>query len=509
MGLSAFGCSFGTNLAKGRKPNIVFLFSDDHAIQAIGAYPSRLQEFIRSNNITPNIDRLAREGGLFVNSFCCNSICGPSRAAILTGKHSHINGFMTNSADKPFDGSQWTFPKALQSAGYQTAIVGKWHLISEPTGFDYWQVLPGQGNYYNPDFQTAAGEKRHEGYVSDRIADFSIDWLNRIDQSRPFLLMSQHKAPHRPWMPPLKYLEFLNDQTIPEPETLFDDYANRASPAAGQEMSIDKDMNDTDVKLRQGKGEATGEWKRMTPLQLQRWDEVYGPRNETFEKAGLKGKDLVRWKYQQYMKDYLRCVKAMDDNVGRVIQWLDDNGLMDNTIIIYSSDQGFWLGEHGWFDKRWMYEESLKMPFVIRWPGVVRPGTALNPMIQNIDYAPTLLEMAGLDAPPEIQGRSFVPILKGKTPDDWRTSIYYHYYEYPQWHRVAPHYGIRTERYKLIHYCLTDEWELFDLQKDPQEMRSLYNDPQYADLIKELKIRLQQMEKQYNVPPDLRIKTPA
>ncbi len=488
-----------------RSPNILFVFSDDHALQALGCYQTRLQDFIRRHQITPSIDRIAAEGAVFENSFCCNSICGPSRAAVLTGKHSHINGFIDNS-NKPFDGSQWTFPKAFQAAGYQTALFGKWHLISNPTGFDRWEILPDQGQYYNPDFISPAGRKQQYGYVTDIITDKTIDWLSRRDTTKPFMVMCQHKAPHRPWLPPLQYLDWLEDQIIPEPETLFDDYQNRATPAAEQEMTIDRHMTlNSDLKVLpetiRNPNQIPGEIARMTPQQRKAWDAYYNPRNEAFRKANLEGKELVRWKYQQYMKDYLGCIKSIDDNVGRLLAWLDESGLSDNTIVIYCSDQGFYLGEHGWYDKRWMYEESLAMPFIIRWPGVVKAGTRYKPMIQNIDYAPTFLEIAGLTIPPEIQGRSFVSILKGRIPDDWRKSLYYHYYEYPQPHRVAPHRGVRTEQYKLVHYYQTDEWEFFDLEKDPQEMRSVYDDPSYADRIQELKQELARLEKQYQVPP--------
>jgi len=488
-----------------RPPNILFIFSDDHALQALGCYPTRLQDFIRRHHITPSIDRIAAEGAVFEHSFCCNSICGPSRAAVLTGKHSHINGFIDNS-NKPFDGSQWTFPKAFQAAGYQTALFGKWHLISNPTGFDRWEILPDQGQYYNPVFISPAGRKQQYGYVTDIITDKTIDWLSHRDTTKPFMVMCQHKAPHRPWLPPLQYLDLLKDQTVPDPETLFDDYQNRASPASQQEMTIDQHMTLTsDLKVLPttiiNPNQIPGEIARMTPQQRKAWDAYYNPRNEAFRKANLQGKELVRWKYQQYLKDYLGCIKSIDDNVGRLLAWLDESGLSDNTIVIYCADQGFYLGEHGWYDKRWMYEESLAMPFIIRWPGVVKAGSRFKPMIQNIDYAPTFLEIAGLTIPPEIQGRSFVSILKGQIPDDWRKSVYYHYYEFPQPHHVPPHRGVRTEQYKLVHYYRTDEWECFDLKTDPQEMRSVYADPAYAEIVQELKQELARLEKQYQVPP--------
>jgi arylsulfatase A-like enzyme len=405
------------------RPNILFIFADDHSLQAIGAYRTRLQSFVNRHNLTPHLNRLAADGAVFERSYCCNSLCGPSRAAVLTGLHSHLNGFINNSST--FDGSQWTVAKALQSAGYQTAIVGKWHLVSTPTGFDHWEILPGQGNYYNPNFITPAGNARRPGYVTDLIGDAAIGFLRARDRSKPFFLMCHHKAPHRPWMPPARYLSLLEHDTVPEPDTLFDDYAGRATPASEQLMEIGRDMTmASDLKVRPplvGASGLAGEFGRMDDAQKSAWDAAYVPRNEAFERLGLSGRELTRWKYQAYMKDYLRCVKAVDDNVGRVLDELEAQGIADRTVVIYSSDQGFYNGEHGWFDKRWMYEESLSMPFLIRWPGQVAKGRRFRPMIQNIDYAPTFLEMAGEPVPAQVQGRSFVPILRGKTPADWRT----------------------------------------------------------------------------------------
>ncbi len=479
------------------RPNIVFIFTDDHAQQAISAYGSVI-------NKTPNIDRLATEGMIFRNSFCTNSICGPSRAVIQTGKFSHINGFKDNR--DTFDSTQVTFPKLLQQGGYQTAMVGKWHLKSQPTGFDYWKVLPGQGQYYNPDFRTPNGMERIEGYVTDIVTDVSIDWLkNGRDKSKPFMLMTQQKAPHRPWMPPLKYLHKYDDVTIPEPENLFDDYKNRAGGAQLQEMEIDRHMRFSwDLKVVRDSFDTRGikVWEarkeRFTPGQLKAWNEAYGPKNEAFIKANLQGKDLVRWKYERYIKDYLRCIASVDDNVGRLLDYLNESGLAENTIVIYSSDQGFYLGEHGWFDKRWMYEESLHMPLIIKWPGVVKPGSVNMDMVQNLDYAETFLDIAGLKIPQEMQGQSLMPLLEGKTPDDWRKSIYYHYYEYPGAHAVQKHYGVRTERYKLINYYELGEKEMFDLKTDPQEMKSVYNDPEYAEIQTQLEQELARLRSYYH-----------
>ncbi len=482
----------------GGPPNILFIFSDDHACQAISAYGSRI-------NSTPHIDRLAREGAIFENSFCSNAICAPSRAVVLTGKFSHINGKIDNSGD-PFDTSQPTFNKALQMAGYETAMIGKWHLRNDPEGFDYWKILPGQGHYYNPDFNTPEGQERIEGYVTDIITDLSLDWLETgRDPSRPFLLMCQHKAPHRNWMPGPDHLHTYEPEQIPEPETLFDDYTGRAGPAAHQEMTIarhffpayDLKIAPPDPENEEDVNNWAASFDRMTPAQKQMWESAYGPRNTAFAEAGLDGEDLVRYYYQRYMKDYLRCIASVDDNVGRVLDYLDGAGLSENTLVIYSSDQGFFLGEHGWYDKRWMYEESLRMPFLARWPRRIRPGTRVAEMIQNIDYAPTFLDAAGLPIPDDIQGESLLPLMVGRDPAEWRRSIYYHYYEFPAVHMVAKHYGVRTERYKLIHYYGTDEWECFDLEADPLELRSVYEDPDYAGIVEELRAELHRLRALY------------
>jgi len=480
-----------------QRPNILFIFSDDHAAQAIGAYGSVI-------NKTPNIDRLASEGMLFRNCFCTNSICAPSRAVVLTGKHSHLNGVPNNR--EVFDGSQQTLPKLLRAQGYQTAIFGKWHLKSEPTGFDAWEVLPGQGVYYNPNFRTPDGPVEYTGYVTDIITDRTLDWLeNRRDPDRPFLLMSQHKAPHRNWMPGPDHLTMYDDTVIPEPPTLFDDYQGRSSWAAQQEMTIADHMRlAVDLKVPptpDDPNEAHEQYARMmgrlTPEQRARWEAAYGPKNDAFRAANLTGTDLVRWKYQRYLKDYLRCIASVDDNVGRLLDYLDRTGLAENTIVVYSADQGFYLGEHGWYDKRWMYEESLRMPLIVRWPGVVKAGSTDAHLVQNLDFAQTLLAAAGTPEPSGMQGRSFLPLLKGQSPADWRPSIYYHYMEFPAVHMVTRHYGLRTDRYKLIHYYLNGEWELFDLQRDPYELRSLYDDPIYADTVRELKAELVGLREHY------------
>ena len=482
-----------------RPPNILFIFSDDHAYQAISAYNGKL-------NQTPNIDRIAREGMLFNNCVVPNSICAPSRAVILTGKYSHINGVIDNRL--AFNGEQQTFPKLLQKAGYQTAIFGKWHLQSNPTGFDAWEVLPGQGSYYNPDFITPTGRKRREGYVSDVTTDLALDWLRGRDASKPFLLMCQHKAPHRNWMPAPNHLSDFEDTVFPEPPNLLDDYSGRAKPASQQAMEIGEHMtmvNDLkvyplpDAKPGEVKGGFMNEYNRMNEKERKMWDAVYKRRVEEYSRLKPQGADLVRWKYQQYMKDYLRCVASVDDNVGRVLRFLDAEGLADNTIVVYSSDQGFYLGEHGWFDKRWIYEESIRTPLLVRWPGVTKPGTRSDTMVSILDLPETFLDSAGVPVPEDMQGRSMTAVLRGQTPSDWRKSFYYHYYEQPI-HGVARHYGVRTNRYTLVHFYDSNEWELFDREKDPHQMRSVYGQADYARIQKELTGELARLRKELKVP---------
>ena len=491
-----------------QRPNIVFLFSDDHAVNAISAYGGPLKDVAP----TPNIDRIARQGAVFINSFCANSICGPSRATILTGKHSHANGFMRNG--NKFDPNQWTFAKQLQRTGYSTAVIGKWHLSSNPVGFDHWEVLPGQGNYYNPVFLQMDGtKKKFDGYVTDLTTDKALRWLDSRDKSKPFMLMCQHKAPHRTFSPALRHLGAFDEVTIPEPDTLFDQYANRSRTLAANEMEIDRHFDWAydakvrkdergDVKLPAPDRYGTPEYNRMTPSQREKWDAYYGPHNKQFladYAAGkVKGKDLVRWKYRRYMRNYLSTVKAVDENVGRVLDYLEANDLSDNTVVIYSSDQGFFLGEHGWYDKRWMFEESFRMPFVIRWPGHVKPGTRAKQLIQNIDYAPTFLEMAGLPSPSNLHGKSIVPIFNES--GDWRKSLYYAYYELGE-HAVPQHFGVRTDRHKLIYFPTSNEWNLFDLKTDPNEMRSVHTEPGYELKFKELSAELGRLRNQFKAPP--------
>ncbi|MBI2424265.1 MAG: sulfatase [Candidatus Hydrogenedentes bacterium] len=485
-------------------PNIVWIYSDDHAQNAVSAYGGRLKDVAP----TPNIDRIAKEGMIFRNSFVTNSICGPCRAVILTGLHSHLNGFRDNS-DR-FDGSQQHFAKLLRQSGYQTAIYGKWHLESEPTGFDAWEVLPGQGHYYNPDFLTPEGKKTEHGYVTGLITDKALNWLEeKRDPDKPFMIMIQHKAPHREWEPGPEHLTAFDNVHIPEPDTLFDDYANRGSAAKLQDMSIDKTMLlNSDLKMwdkAKASDQKTPAWQRgygrLDEEQRKQWDAAYDPKIAAFRAANLEGEALVRWKYQRYMQDYLACIRAVDENVGRVLDYLAAHGLDKNTVVFYSSDQSFYLGEHGWFDKRFIYEESLRTPLLARWPGVIVPGSEAQAMVQNLDCAETFLEIAGVPAPENMQGQSFVPIMKGERPGDWRKSLYYHYYEGEgQVHNVYRHYGVRTERYKLAHFYTLGEWEFYDLEKDPQEMKNEYANPDYSEQVAELKVELDRLRALYRLP---------
>ncbi|MGB0609887.1 MAG: sulfatase family protein [Verrucomicrobiales bacterium] len=495
-----------------QKPNIVFIFSDDHAPHAIGAYNG----WLKSVNPTPRIDELAKQGMLFEKSFCTNSICGPSRAVIMTGKHSHKNGFMNNG--NTFNWNQQTFPKILRKAGYTTALYGKSHLKGNPKGFDDWKVLPGQGDYYNPDLITPKGRVRIDGHCTDVVTDLAVEWLKAgRDKTKPFMLMVQHKAPHRNWMPALRHLPLYDDVKIPEPATLFDKWEDNAPPARHQELEIDRHMDinydlfldltadyeGTPSQKRQDRS-AWRNMKKMTKDQLSSWRAFYGPRDKAFHEAKLSGKELVRWKFQRYAKNYLRCVRGVDDSVGKIQDTLKDLKLDDNTVVIYSSDQGFYIGDHGWYDKRWMYEESLMMPLIVKWPGVTKPDSRSDQMVQNLDYAQTFLEMAGAEIPANMQGRSLVPILKNGKADNWRKSIYYHYYEYPSVHMVPRHYGIRTERYKLIHfYQFGNEWEMYDLEEDPDELTNIYGRADKKSLQIDLEQQLKAIRKFYDDNSDV------
>ncbi|MGB0372705.1 MAG: sulfatase family protein [Opitutales bacterium] len=480
----------------------MFIFSDDHATQALSAYGGRLAEVAP----TPHLDKLAADGILFHRCMVTNSICGPSRASILTGKHSHKNGFMKNR--DTFDGAQQTFPKLLQKAGYQTAVIGKWHLKSDPTGFDHWDILPGQGSYYNPDFINAEGRYRVTGYTSEVITEKAKTWmLEQRDSEKPFMLMVQHKAPHREWSPALKYLNAFDDVTIPEPDTLLDDYEGRGTAAREQDMTIEKTMRmHGDLKVKGPNGEPGPLdkllFKRMNAEQKAVWDAAYEPKNKAFYEANLQGTDLVRWKYQRYLKDYLRCIKSVDDSVGEIRAQLEDMGLADNTIVVYSSDQGFYLGEHGWFDKRFMYDESFRTPLVAVWPGKTPEGSETRGLVSNLDFAQTFLEIGGVAEPEDMQGRSLVPFLKGEDPQNWREGLYYHYYEFPGPHSVKRHEGAYDGRYKLMHFYDIDEWEFYDLKNDPQEMQNQYSNPEYAAAVETMKGQLGRLKEQYDVPAE-------
>ena len=494
---------------KAQKPmNIIYIMSDDHSYQTISAYDKR---FIN----TPNIDRIANEGVRFTNSFVANSISGPSRACMLTGKHSHANGFTDNSA--VFDGSQQTFPKLLQKAGYETAVIGKWHLTSEPTGFDYSEILIGQGIYYNAPFIKNGEKIESKGYATNVITDKAIDWMENIrDKNKPFCLLLHHKAPHRTWMPDLQDLELFSDTTFELPANFYDDYKGRRA-AAEQEMSIIKDMDlvydlklaDKENEIHSGDLEKAGRsmYDSMTPEEKAAWDKHYDPIIKKFKEAKLSGKKLAEWKYQQYMRDYLRVIHSIDRNIGRVLDYLEEKGMLENTMIVYTSDQGFYMGEHGWFDKRFMYEESMRTPLIIRYPGMIKGGSTCDALVQNIDYAPTYLALAGIEKPEFMEGTSLVPLFGGEVPADWREYLYYHYYDYPAIHMVRRHDGVRDKQYKLIHFYGDKDKqreaincnELYDLKADPNELNNLYGNPEYKEVQDRLQKRLGQFREDLKV----------
>ncbi len=475
-----------------KRPNIVIIISDDHAYQTISAYGSKLMQ-------TPNIDRIAKDGVRFDKAYVTNSICGPSRAVILTGKYSHKNGFKDNESSI-FNGDQDSFAKQLQAGGYQTAWIGKWHLESRPQGFDFWQVLPDQGQYYNPDFDMMDGsKKRIDGYVTNVITDETENWLDKRDESKPFCLVIGHKATHRVWLPDTADLGKFDQVNFPLPANFYDTYKNRKA-AEIQDMSIEKTMlMGYDLKMfgSDEKESKDGNFRRMNVAQRAKIDAYYKPIEAQFNALKLQGKKLTEWKFQRYMRDYLSTAASLDRNIGRTLDYLDKHGLNENTIVIYLSDQGFYMGEHGWFDKRWIYEESFRTPMVMRYPGQVKAGTVSDRFVMNLDIAPTLLEAAGIPIPKDIQGKSMLPALKNKA-DKGRQVLYYHYYENGE-HSVSPHFGIRTKRYKLIRfYKRVEGWELYDLQKDPHEMDNIYGKKGYeaitANLYKELNKQIEQYE---------------
>lgn len=511
--------------APAQRPNILFIMTDDHTTQAMSCYGSELIE-------TPNIDRIAQMGMRFNNCYVTNAICAPSRAVILTGKFSHKNGVTDNA--KIFDGTQSTYPKLLQQAGYQTAMIGKWHLGSLPTGFNYWSVLPEQGDYYQPEFIEMGDTVVEDGYVTDVITDKAIGWLEKRDADKPFAMIYQHKAPHRNWIPAPRHLGAFENKVFPEPKTLFDDYKGRGSAARQQEMEIANHLWDAwDFKLvseeelnqfgaahklekeiydkqhemaKANKKEQDLEklyrvYSRMTPEQQSLWHKAYEKRITKYKTQQFTDKELIAWKYQLYMRDYLATLLSLDENIGRMLDYLEEKGLFGNTIVVYTSDQGFFLGEHGWFDKRIMYEECYKMPLLMSYPKAIKAGGQSHALTMNVDFAPTFLDYAGAKIPNDMQGTSLRPVLgnDGNPTKDWRKATYYHYYEYPSWHSVKRHYGMRTERYKLIHfYNDVDEWELYDMKQDPNELQNVINHPDYANLVPELKIQLQQLRAQYD-----------
>ena len=496
------------------RPNILFIMSDDHAYQAISAYDDKLIE-------TPNIDRLAKEGILFSNASVTNSICAPARAVILTGKHSHLNGKIDNIM--PFDTTQVTFPQLFQKAGYQTAMFGKLHFGNSPKGVDDYMILPGQGNYINPEFITQNGNITKEGYVTDIITDVTLDWLKeKRDPEKPFLMMYLHKAPHRAWWPRADKFKEFSEKVFPLPETLFDTYENRGSAAKTAEMNLlthmkyshdskvypetVKEMGNVQPSVAEFENSFWGPYNRANETQKADYKPILDEISKDFKEnwPSMTDKEKMIWKYQRYMQDYLATISSVDDNVGRVLDYLDESGLAENTLVVYTSDQGFYLGEHGWFDKRFIYDESFKTPLLVRWPNTITPGTTENEMVQNLDFAQTFLEAAGIVAPNDMQGKSLMPLLKGEKEDWNRDGVYYHYYEYPSVHMVKRHYGIVTKEYKLVHfYYDVDEWELYDREKDPNEMNNVYNDSEYAEVVTDLKAKLQDMRKQYKDSPEL------
>ena len=492
---------------KQKRPNIVFIMSDDHAYQAISAYDKRLTQ-------TPNIDRIANEGMLFSNACVTNSICAPSRAVILTGKHSHLNGKIDNYF--PFDTTNITFPQILQQNGYQTAMFGKLHFGNNPKGFDEFQILPDQGDYYNPDFITKKeGKKKFTGYVTDLITDLTLNWLkNERDEEKPFFLAYLHKAPHREWLPAERHFKEYLKKTFPEPATLFDNYEGRGRASKEQEMNLLTHMNWAgDSKITPGNMDKLGIKEshaydkrnynatigRMNPEQRKAWDDAYGKMNEEFMQKfpSMTDKEKMQWRYQRYMQDYLGSIASVDEGVGEVLDFLKKNNLDENTIVVYTSDQGFYLGEHGWFDKRFIFDESFKTPLLVKWPGVIKAGSKNTQMVQNLDFAQTFLEAAGIKSPSDMQGESLIPIFKGQGKN-FRDAAYYHYYEYPSVHMVKRHYGIVTEKHKLVHfYYDIDEWELYDRVNDKSEMKNVYNDPKYAQVKAELHKKLAALRVKY------------
>ncbi len=484
-------CLVSLGATAGDRPNILFIMSDDHAVRAVSAYGDSVMQ-------TPNIDRIAEGGMRFDRAYVGNSICGPSRATMLTGLHSHANGFYSNEWSGPFDGSQQTLPKLLRGAGYRTAVVGKWHLYSDPVGFDHWEVIHNameQGTYYNPKFRSPGGIEDTTGYVADLVTDRAVAWLDSVSgEDAPFFLIYNHKTPHRDWLPgPQELADWDEAARVAEPDTLLRDLSGLNRARRDARMSIESWMTNNDVKLSMG--------RNLTPEQAALWEETFGAGNRAFESAGLSPEEEIRWKYQRYIKTYIGSVKSMDREIGRLLDYLRDEGLEDNTIVVYTSDQGFFLGENGWFDKRWMDEVSSRIPLLVRWPGRVDAGSVSPALVQNIDFAPTLLDAVGIEAPEPMHGVSLLPLLENPAAN-WDRDLYYHFYENPGFHGVARHYGVHTGRYKLVHYYRKGEWELFDLQTDPHEQDNLHGREGYAELTGDLERRLSALRARYQVPEE-------
>ena len=505
MRLLIFILFYTISAAAQQRPNIIYIMSDDHDDAAISAYNKKLIQ-------TPNIDRLATEGVLFTRAFVGNSICGPARATLLTGQHSHKNGMKDNRTR--FDSSKITMPKLLQAAGYQTAIVGKWHLQSYPTGFDYWKILPGQGQYFEPRFISMKGDtSTYHGYATDVITDEAIQWLDNRDRNKPFFLLLHHKAPHRFFLAPLKYIEQFHTKIFPEPTTLYADMSVYGTAWQQQTMSILKDMKlCSDLKVDPSylidipelKPDSTeiayyhAIFNRIPEPDRTRIKEIYEERGKLIQQLKLTGKELLKYKYQWYMQDYLACVASVDENTGRVLNYLDDKDLSKNTLVIYTSDQGMYLGENGWFDKRWMYDVSMKTPLLMRWPGHIKPKTINTNMVQNIDYAPTFLDVASIKVPVWMQGISLMPTFTGKQKILPRHNLYYHFYEFQADHTVLQHLGVRGERYKLIYFYTVNEWELYDLNTDPEELHNLIHAAKYKPVFLQMKKELLKLRDQYD-----------
>ena len=504
--ISFFSCkeekkTTGEENSAAKKPNIVFIMADDHAVKAISAYGSEIGKLAP----TPNIDRLAKNGAIFRQNYNTNSLCGPSRAVILTGKHSHENGFRMNG--EQFDNTQQTMPKIFRNNGYQTAVIGKWHLSGKPAGFDYWKILEDQGKYYNPDFITENDTARVEGYATDLITDYSLNWLKQRDTSKPFFLMVQHKAPHRNWMPALRHVNKYDSIQFPLPDFYFPNFENQEA-AEEQLMTIYKDMYEGhDLKMSRAKGTDelasnpwTNDFDRMTAEQRKQWNAAYRPENDAFWEQDLHGEALARYKGQRYLKDYMATIASVDEGVGKILDYLEAQGLDENTLVVYTSDQGFYLGENGWFDKRFMYEPSFRMPLLMQLPGKIPQQSEVNVMTQNLDFAPTFLEVAGIEIPKDMQGISFKEVVYGNKKELDRDAIYYHYYDWPAFHMVKRHYGIKTDRYKIMHfYDDNDAWEFYDLQEDPNEKNNLIDNPKYQEEIKMMKQKLDSVQQYYNV----------